>query len=107
MRGTAYAAPYSASKAAIIFFTRSLALEFATRAVRFNCVCPGGVKTPFGRHFVRREDFEQHLINYSAPPAIGHFAEPEDIADTIAYLASDAARMINGVALLADGGTLA
>jgi NAD(P)-dependent dehydrogenase (short-subunit alcohol dehydrogenase family) len=107
MRGTAYAAHYSASKGAIILFTRSLALEFATRSIRFNCICPGGVKTPFGRNFLRREDFEQHLINYSAPPALGRFAEPEDIADTIAYLASDAARMINGVALLADGGTLA
>lgn len=107
MRGTAYAAHYSASKGAIILFTRSLALEFATRSIRFNCICPGGVKTPFGRNFLRREDFEAHLINYSAPPAIGRFAEPEDIADTIAYLASDAARMINGVALLADGGTLA
>ena len=107
MRGTAYAPAYSASKAGIIFFTRSLALEFATRELRFNCICPGGVKTPFGRNFLRREDFEAHLINYSAPPALGRFAEPEDIADTIAYLASDAARMINGVALLADGGTLA
>jgi NAD(P)-dependent dehydrogenase (short-subunit alcohol dehydrogenase family) len=107
VRGTAYASPYSASKAAIIYFTRSLALEFASRNVRFNCICPGGVKTPFGRNFLRREDFEQNLINYSAPPALGNFAEPEDIADTIAYLASDAARMINGVALLADGGTLA
>ncbi len=107
MRGTAYASPYSASKAGIIFFTRSLALEYASRNVRFNCICPGGVKTPFGRHFLRRDDFEQHLINYSAPPAIGRFAEPEDIAGTIAYLASDEARMINGVALLADAGTLA
>lgn len=107
MRGTAYAAHYSASKGAIILFTRSLALEFATRSIRFNCICPGGVKTPFGRNFLRREDFEPHLINYSAPPALGRFAEPEDIADTIAYLASDAARMINGVALLADSGTLA
>src|SRR5262245_5022882 len=97
MRGTAYAAHYSASKGAIILFTRSLALEYATRDIRFNCICPGGVKTPFGRNFLRREDFEPHLINYSAPPALGRFAEPEDIADTITYLASDAARMINGV----------
>ena len=107
MRGTAYAAAYSASKGAIILFTRSLALELATRALRFNCICPGGVKTPFGRNFLVRQDFERHLVDYSAPPALGHFAEPDDIADTIAYLASDAAHMINGVALLADGGTLA
>ena len=107
MRGTAYASAYSASKGGIILFTRSLALEFASRDLRFNCICPGGIRTPFGRNFLRREDFDMHLIDYSAPPKYAHFADPEDIADTIAYLASDAARMINGVTLLADGGTLA
>ncbi len=107
MRGTAYAAHYSASKGGVALLSRSLALEFASRDLRINCVCPGGVKTPFGRFFLRREDFEAHLIDYSAPPKIGHFADPEDIAGVIAFLASDAARMVNGVTLLADGGTLA
>jgi NAD(P)-dependent dehydrogenase (short-subunit alcohol dehydrogenase family) len=107
LRGVAYGAPYSASKAGLLNLTRSFALEFASRDLRANCICPGGVKTPLGRFFVRREDFEQHLIDYNMPPKVGHFADPEDIADTIAFLASDAARMINGVGLLADGGTLA
>ena len=57
--------------------------------------------------FMRREDFEQHIIDYSAPPKRGNFADPIDIARVIAFLASDDARMVNGVALLADGGTLA
>jgi len=107
LRGTAYAAHYASSKAAVLNLTRSLALEFASRDLRFNCVAPGGVRTPLGRFFLRREDFEQHIIDYSAPPKRGHFAEPVDIARVIAFLASDDARMINGVALLADGGTLA
>ena len=107
LRGNAYAAPYSASKGAVALLTRSLALEFAGRDLRVNCVCPGGVKTPLGRFFLRREDFDTHLIDYQAPPKVGHFADPEDIAGIIAFLASDAARMINGVTLLADGGTLA
>ena len=107
LRGNAYAAPYSASKGAVALLTRSLALEFADRDLRVNCVCPGGVKTPLGRFFLRREDFDQHLIDYQAPPKAGHFADPEDIAGIIAFLASDAARMVNGVTLLADGGTLA
>ena len=59
------------------------------------------------RHFLRREDFEAHLIDYQAPPKFGHFADPIDIARIIAFLASDEARMINGAALTADGGTLA
>jgi meso-butanediol dehydrogenase/(S,S)-butanediol dehydrogenase/diacetyl reductase len=107
LRGNAYASQYAASKAAVLMFTRSRALEFASRDLRFNCVCPGGVKTPLGRHFLRRDDFEAHLIDYQAPPKLGHFADPIDIARLIAFLASDEARMINGAALVADGGTLA
>jgi meso-butanediol dehydrogenase / (S,S)-butanediol dehydrogenase / diacetyl reductase len=107
LRGNAYASHYAASKASVLLFTRSLALEFASRDLRFNCVCPGGVKTPLGRHFLRREDFESRLIDYQSPPKFGHFADPIDIARIIAFLASADARMINGAALTADGGTLA
>ena len=107
LRGTAYAAHYAASKFGVVGLTRTLALEFASRDLRVNCVCPGGVKTPLGRHFLRRDDFEQNIIDYSAPPKPGHFAEPEDIAGIIAFLASAEARMISGAALSADGATLA
>ncbi len=107
LRGVAYAPHYAASKAGLLNLTRSLALEFATRDLRFNCVCPGGVRTPLGRFFIRREDFEAHLIDYASPPKPGNFADPVDIARIIAFLASDDARMINGAALTADGGTLA
>jgi NAD(P)-dependent dehydrogenase (short-subunit alcohol dehydrogenase family) len=107
LRGVAYAPHYAASKAGLLNLTRSLALEFATRDLRFNCVCPGGVRTPLGRFFLRRDDFEPHLIDYAAPPKPGNFADPSDIAGIIAFLASDDARMINGAALTADGGTLA
>ncbi len=108
IRGTAYAAAYAASKAGLVNFTKTLALEFASRDLRFNCVCPGGVRTPLiAKMFVRRDDLEQHLIDYSAPPKLGNLADPIDIARIIAFLASDHARMVNGVALLADGGALA
>jgi meso-butanediol dehydrogenase/(S,S)-butanediol dehydrogenase/diacetyl reductase len=107
MRGTAYAAVYSASKAALVNLTRSVALEFASRGLRANCISPGAVRTPFGRFFLRREDFEQNLIDYSRPPVLGAIAEPDDIAAPIAFLASDEAKVINGAVLLADMGTLA
>jgi NAD(P)-dependent dehydrogenase (short-subunit alcohol dehydrogenase family) len=108
LRGTAYAAAYAASKAGLVNFTKTLALEFASRDLRFNCICPGGVRTPLiAKMFVRRDDLEQNLINYSAPPKLGNLADPIDIARLIAFLASDDARMVNGVALLADGGALA
>ena len=108
VRGTAYAAAYSASKAGLLNFTKTLALEFASRDLRFNCICPGGVRTPLvAKMFVRRDDLEQHIINYSAPPKPGTLADPADIARVIAFLASDDACTVNGVGLLADGGSLA
>jgi NAD(P)-dependent dehydrogenase (short-subunit alcohol dehydrogenase family) len=107
MRGTAYAAVYSASKGALVNLTRSVALEFASRGLRANCISPGAVRTPFGRFFLRREDFEQNLIDYSRPPVVGAVAEPDDIAGPILFLASDDAKTINGAVLLADMGTLA
>lgn len=108
MRGTAYAAPYAASKAGLINMSRSLALEFATRKLRFNCVCPGGVRTPLlASSFALREDFEMHLLAYNQPPSPGTFAEPEEIADVITFLASDAAQRINGASVTCDGGALA
>lgn len=108
MRGTAYAAAYAASKAGLVNFTKTLALEFASRNLRFNCVCPGGVRTPLiATMFQPRDDLEKNLIAYSMPPKPGNLADPIDIAHLIAFLASDEARMVNGVALLADGGALA
>jgi meso-butanediol dehydrogenase/(S,S)-butanediol dehydrogenase/diacetyl reductase len=107
MRGQAYASHYAASKAALLNFTRSIALEFATRGMRANCVCPGSVRTAMIQHFIPRDDFEPQLINYIRTPVPRQLFEPEQVAQVIAFLASDEARMINGVALLADGGTLA
>jgi meso-butanediol dehydrogenase / (S,S)-butanediol dehydrogenase / diacetyl reductase len=107
MRGQAYNSHYCASKAGLLNFTRSIAVEFATRGLRANCVCPGGVKTPLIRNFIPSADAEPQLIAYFSPPKPHQMGEPEDIARVIAFLASDEARMINGVALLADFGTLA
>lgn len=107
MRGQAYNSHYCASKAGLLNFTRSIALEFATRGLRANCVCPGGVKTPLVRNFTLDAEMEAHLLAYSMPPVPGKWGRPEDIARPIAFLASDAARMINGAALVADFGTLA
>ncbi|HUI25558.1 MAG TPA: SDR family oxidoreductase [Candidatus Kryptonia bacterium] len=107
MRGQAYNSHYCASKAGLLNFTKSIALEFVSRGLRANCVCPGGVNTPLIRNFIPRDDFEQPLMAYYSPPIPHKMGAPEDIAAVITFLASDEARMINGVALLADFGTLA
>ena len=107
MRGQAYAAHYAASKAGLVNFTRSIALEFASRGLRINCLAPAGIRSPLIRHFIPREDFEKSLVAYYSPPVAHQLAEPEDMAKAIAYLASDDAKMIIGTVLVADWGTLA
>src|SRR5213080_1353691 len=107
MRGQAYAAHYAASKAGLVNFTRSIALEFASRGLRINCLAPAGIKSPLIRHFIPREDFEKSLVAYYSPPVPHQLAEPEDMAKAIAYLASDDAKMVIGAVLVADWGTLA
>jgi meso-butanediol dehydrogenase/(S,S)-butanediol dehydrogenase/diacetyl reductase len=107
LRGQAYCAAYCASKAGMINFTRSIALEFAGRGLRANCVAPAGIQTGLINQFMPREDFEPQLIAYFSPPRPGKLWKPEDIAHSILYLASDDARAINGAVLVCDGGTLA
>ena len=107
LRGQAYASAYCASKAGLINFTRSLALEFATRHLRANCIAPAGIRTDLISHFIPRDDFEPQLVAYYSPPKPGKMWTAEEMAKSIAFLASDDARMINGAVLVCDGGTLA
>ncbi len=107
LRGQAYNSHYCASKAGLINFTRAIAVEFAARGLRANCVCPGGVLTPLIQHFIPRPDFDPALLAYYMPPIPGKLGEPIDVAQAIAFLATDEARMINGVALVADFGAIA
>jgi len=107
MRGQAYAAHYAASKAGLINFTRTVALEFVSRGVRANCIAPAGIASPFIQNFIPRPDFEPSIVAYYSPPIPHKFSQPEDIAKTIAFLASDDVPMITGAVLVADWGTLA
>jgi meso-butanediol dehydrogenase/(S,S)-butanediol dehydrogenase/diacetyl reductase len=107
LRGQAYNSHYCASKAGLLNFTRAIALEFASRGLRANCVCPGGILTPLIRNFQPREDFETRLIAYYSPPVDKKMSQPEDVANSILFLASDEAKMINGAGLVIDNGTLA
>jgi NAD(P)-dependent dehydrogenase (short-subunit alcohol dehydrogenase family) len=107
MRGQAYAAHYAASKAGLINFTRTVALEFASRGVRANCLAPAGMTTAIVKNFMPRPDFETSLIAYYSPPIPHQMSKPEDVAKAIAFLASGEVPAITGAVLLADWGTLA
>ncbi len=91
---------YCASKAGLIGLTKVLALEWAGRGVTVNTISPTVVLTPLGRKAWDNPDGEA----LKAQIPTGRFALPEEIAAAAVYLASDAARMVNGADLVVDGG---
>lgn len=108
LRGQAYSAAYCASKAGLVMLTKSMALELAKAGVRVNCVCPGGINTPLlgGVASTMPADLDPELMARLYNPLPPGFSDPEEIAEAIAYLASDAARSVTGSALGIDGGLL-
>jgi meso-butanediol dehydrogenase/(S,S)-butanediol dehydrogenase/diacetyl reductase len=108
LKGQAYQLGYGASKAALINLTKGIAVEFASRGVRANCVCPGTVLTPLTL-----------AVGQSLPPdadpvlmarmngVLPGLIDASEVAEAIAYLASDAARSVTGEALVLDLGVVA
>ena len=90
---------YAASKAGLVGLARSIAKEFATRNITANVIAPGPVKTN-----MIDELTEQQRENILAAVPLGRFAEPEEIAATVAFLASDQAGFITGAIIPVDGG---
>jgi NAD(P)-dependent dehydrogenase (short-subunit alcohol dehydrogenase family) len=105
LRGQAYSAAYCASKAAVVNLTRSLAIEFVKEGLRVNCVCPAGVATPLLGAFAFPEGADPELLGRLT--LVQRLSTPAQIAAAVAYLASDEARPVTGVALPVDFGTSA
>jgi len=91
---------YGTSKAAIIGFTRNVATQYGKQRIRCCAVAPGLVATPSLRANMPPEVLERFLRHFLTP----YIAEPEDIANAVAFLASDDARFITGITLPVDGG---
>lgn len=107
LQGIAYTVAYAASKHAVAAITKSLAIEFASKGVRINAICPGHVDTPMGNSPPPPGDVDWSLVMRNAPKLPNGSCAPSDIAEAFAYLASDAARKITGTLLTVDGGQLA
>lgn len=90
---------YSAAKAGIIGMTKALAREVSTQGVRINAVAPGPINTPLVRSLS-----EEWRAAKAAELPLGHFGEPEDVAETVAFLCSDAARIYVGQTLSPNSG---
>jgi len=100
---------YSTAKGGVIQMTRELAIEWATSKIRVNAIQPCSVNTPGWRRWVETEGERAQTLMSRLLQGIplGRVAEPEDIANAIHYLVSDASSMVTGVILPVDGGNLA
>lgn len=104
---------YAAMKAAVVQFGRSVSLELAPHQIRVNSICPGGIVTPiFGRAIGQdagtadtTEQRVRPLLDRMSP--MGRAGHPDDIANAVAFLASDEATWITGQSLIVDGGATA
>lgn len=97
-RGFPGATAYAAAKSGVIGFTRALASEVSALGININCVAPGIARTSFTRQI------SNNLQNIVATIPIGRLTEPQDIANMVAYLASDVASDIVGQTFSVDGG---
>ena len=103
--GEAYSAAYSAAKHGVIGLTKALAVEYVKTPLRVNCVCPGGMDTAQVHTIDFPPDADFELIMRVA--AARGFMSPESVAETIVFLASEAAGSVNGSVLVVDHGHLA
>ena len=94
-------AAYAASKAGLIGLTQVLAAEYGSKRIRVNAILPGGTDTPMGATVANTSEARSFVAGLHA---LKRLADPEEIAKTALYLASDASSFTTGVALLVDGG---
>jgi meso-butanediol dehydrogenase/(S,S)-butanediol dehydrogenase/diacetyl reductase len=102
VEGQAYSAGYCAAKHGLVGLTRALAVEYTADRLRVNAVCPGGMLTPQIEQFTAPENPNYDLIMRTASPR--GFMQPLDVANVIAFLASDAAAAIHGAVYRVDNG---
>jgi NAD(P)-dependent dehydrogenase (short-subunit alcohol dehydrogenase family) len=94
---------YCASKAAVISFTKTLALELASRKIRVNCIAPGIIDTPiFSKMMPSQKERKEQLKEWIAEVPLKRFGKPEEVAHAAKFLAEN--EFVNGIVLPVDGG---
>jgi meso-butanediol dehydrogenase / (S,S)-butanediol dehydrogenase / diacetyl reductase len=104
VRGGRMRAAYCASKGGLVQLTRSLAVDHGPDGVRVNCLCPGLVDTEMA-DWIRHD--EEALERWASTIPARRIGTAQEIADGVAYLASDGASYLQGAVLMADGGVTA
>lgn len=104
--GLQHMSAYSAAKGAIIALTRAMAADFAQYGIRVNCIAPGTTMTPLGQRLIENDTPERLAQRLSRYP-LGRFGQPEEIARSVLFLASDDSSYATGICLVIDGGLTA
>jgi glucose 1-dehydrogenase len=92
---------YNASKGALLMFTKALAIECAASKIRVNAVAPGFIETPFTKSVLENQDAVKFLLDRTP---LGRIGRPSDVANAVAFLASDEASWVTGTTIHVDGG---
>src|SRR6266567_2197291 len=102
--GGARRGTYHAAKHGVIGFTKSAALEYATRGIRVNAVCPGMIQTPMSDKMIAEGQGEELNAMLKTFVPMGRLGRPEEIADSVLWLCSSAASYVTGQSISIDGG---
>jgi NAD(P)-dependent dehydrogenase (short-subunit alcohol dehydrogenase family) len=96
---------YTTTKFAVVGLTKAMALDHSATGVRFNCICPGRVETPFVQGVLKQyPDPEKAYREMSATQLQGRMVRPGEVAAAALYLAADESAMVTGSTLMIDGG---
>jgi len=95
---------YVASKHGVVGLTRAAALEYASQGVRVNAICPGSTRTPMLEGFMGGDEQVERMMTRAVP--LGRLGRPEEIAEAVVWLCSDAASFVVGHSLAVDGGSV-
>jgi NAD(P)-dependent dehydrogenase (short-subunit alcohol dehydrogenase family) len=105
LAGIANTSAYTAAKHGVAGLTKTAALEFSSKGIRVNAVCPGFIRTPMVARVMDRGSFDEKAVIQTHP--INRFGQPEEIAETVLWLSSEASSFVSGVPMPVDGAYMA